>query len=179
MRLIAGIITLTVLAACQADKNAAEKAARPTFEPAVTNSADLDFDVLPEGFPLLAEMEFDATPKGCRLSKPDNGSSRMQYVLTSAQSADIDQELYFQVTVNGAVRTLVQTDNVDNGTKTIRYLKTVDEPIVDVLIDIDEVETPEGGVRHRGIVGRIKAWNEGLPLMCGYNRIEVEGDCDI
>ena len=179
MRLIAGIIALSFLAACQADKEAAEKAARPTFEPAATNSAELDFGALSENFPLLAEMEFDAAPKGCRLSKPESGLDSLQYVLTSAQSTDVDQELYFQATVNGVVRTLVQTDNVDHGTKTIRYLKTIDEPIVDVLIDIDEVETPEGNVRHRGIVGRIKAWNEGLPLMCGYNRIEVEGDCDI
>ena len=179
MRFISGIVTLAFLVGCQAEKRAEEKEARPTFEPAVTNAAELDFDVLPENFPLLAEMEFDATPKGCRLSKPESGLGRMQYVLTSAQSADIDQELYFQVTVNGAVRTLVQTDNVDYGTKTIRYLKTVDEPIVDVLIDIDEVETPDGDIRHRGIVGRIKAWSEGIPLMCGYNRIEVEGDCEI
>ena len=37
--------------------------------------------------------------------------------------------------------------------------------------------TPDGG--HKGIVGRIKAWDAGVPLMCGYNRVEVVGDCDL
>ena len=179
MRLIVGIMALSLLAGCQADTDAAAKAARPTFEPAATNAAELDFETLPQKFPLIAEMEFETAPKGCRLAKPESGLESLQYVLTSDQSSRADDGLYFQVTVNGEVRTLKQVDNFDSGAKTVRYLKTIDEPFVDVLIDIATLETPVGDVRQRGIVARIKAWDEGMPLMCGYNRIEVEGDCDI
>ena len=179
MKIIAGIISLTLLVGCQADKGAAERDARPTFVPAATNSAELDFEDLPQNFPLIAEMKFDKAPKGCRLSKPESGLESLQYVLTQEQSSRAEDGLYFQVTVSGAVRTLKQTQNVDNGTKTIRYLRTIDAPFEDVLIDIDTVDAPSGAIRQRGVVARIKGWDEGTPLMCDYNRIEVEGDCEI
>lgn len=179
MKYLGGILGIILLAGCQGEGAIDREPAKPTFEPAATNHAELDFDVLPRNFPLLAEMKFEDVPVGCRLSKPESGAESLQYVLTADQSSRADDGLYFQVTVNGDIRTLKQTQNVDNGTKIIRYLKTVDEPVVDVLIDIDRFETPEGAVRHKGVVARIKAWDEGTPLMCGYNRVEVEGDCDI
>jgi len=35
------------------------------------------------------------------------------------------------------------------------------------------------GNRDKSIIGRIKAWDADVPLMCAYNRIEVVGDCDL
>jgi len=59
--------------------------------------------------------------------------------------------------------------------KKVRYFKTVSGPEVEIQVVTEP--TPDGG--HKGIVGRIKAWDADVPLMCGYNRVEVVGDCDL
>jgi len=83
---------------------------------------------------------------------------------------------YYQIAVNGALRTVKESGRADTETQTVRYFKTIDTPTVEVMVAI---EPSEDGTQKKGIFGRIKAWDADLPLMCGYNRIEVIGDCDL
>jgi len=189
MKTVFVILSLLGLAACQASVTSSDNKkdvfveAKATIVPAADNSAELDYTSLEKDFPVLAEMEFNVTPSKCNLFKPISGGDAnenglFRYVLTSELGSRA-AEPYYQVAVNGKIRKLKRTYAKDYGPRKIRYLQTVDTPIVDVLVEIESLETPVGNIRHKGMIGRIKAWDEDTPLLCDYNRIRVEGDCEI
>ena len=146
--------------------------------PASDAAESLDLTKLPEGFPIIGEIELSATPKRCGLSKAnrtvvtegENYDSR--YVFT-AQNSAAESGLY-QLGVNGVLRTVKQSGEADMEDKKVRYYKTVDAPEVEIMVVL-EAE----GSQQKSIIGRVKAWDAGVPLMCAYNRIEVVGDCDL
>lgn len=188
MKHILFLTSLIGLTACSgADKgpsaNAPATFVEATTEPASDNDAALDFSVLPKDFPVLAEMTFSGVPQGCRLYKTANADAALaggapSFVFTRQQASSGEGEPLYQVVVNGKKRLLKINYSKDYGTKNIRYLTTIDAPKVDILVDIEPAEGRDD-VRHKGIVGRIKGWDEDLPLLCDYNRVRVEGDCDI
>jgi len=172
------ILALIMVAACQPSSN--HIAPITVFDaPASDDAETLDFTRLPESFPVIAEMNLPTAPKGCGLSKAnrfdakagENYDSRYVFAL---QKGRAEEDLY-QLGVNGTVRMLKQTNAADMDAKKVRYFKSVDGPEVEVQVSL---ETLADGTE-KGIVGRIKAWDSGLPLMCGYNRIEVIGNCDL
>jgi len=79
-----------------------------------------------------------------------------------------------QVGINGAVRTFKQSDAADMEARKVRYFKTVDAPEVEIQVVLETSDSPQ-----KSIIGRVKAWDAGVPLMCAYNRVEVAGDCDL
>jgi len=164
------ILAIIALAACQG----ADAHISVVNAPAADSAETLDYTKLPEGFPVIAEIDLPHKPKGCGLSKisptSDSGS---RYVFTSAGKDASGAPLY-QLGVTGQLRTVIQTGADDMAGEAVRYFKTVDGKEVEILVSIK----PDGD-GHKGIVGRIKAWDSGVPLMCGYNRVEVAGDCDL
>ena len=186
------VLTLLFVAACQPSTSTSSSSSAAVTSPAniqsnkisvfnVPASDDaetLDFTKLPEGFPIIAEVNLPAAPQGCRLSKANrfdlaggkNVNYDSRYVFTSSEDADT-----YQLGITGALRTVKQSGSADLEGKKVRYFKTVDGPEVEILV---ETSLGEDG-RQKGIVGRIKAWDAGVPLMCGYNRVEVVGDCDL
>ena len=72
------------------------------------------------------------------------------------------------------LRTVKQSGEADMDDKKVRYYKTIDAPEVEIMVVL-EAE----GSQDKSIIGRVKAWDAGVPLMCAYNRIEVVGDCDL
>lgn len=178
------ILALLLVAACQPSSSSSDTSTAniqsnkvSVFNvPASDDAETLDFTKLPEGFPVIAEVNLPTAPKGCRLSKANrfdavsgaNYDSR--YVFTSSGDPNT-----YQLGITGALRTVKQSGSADIEGKKIRYFKTVEGPEVEIL-----VETSRGDDgRQMGVVGRIKAWDAGVPLMCGYNRVEVVGDCDL
>lgn len=186
------ILSLMTLTACQASEKSnagAEKPdvfveARATLVPAADDRENLDYTVLPDGFPIVAEMDFNVVPSQCHLFRPESGGKAdekgmFRYVLTS-ELGSLAEDNLFQIAMNGKIRTLKQTYAMDSGPKKTRYLQTFDDdPLVEMLVELETLETPIGDVHHKGLIGRIKAWDEEIPLLCGYNRIRVEGDCDL
>jgi len=118
-------------------------------------------------------MALPAAPKGCGLSKLNQpaGTSDIdtRYVFTSGGSDGL-----YQVGINGAVRTFKQPDAADMEARKVRYFKTVDAPEVEIQVVLETSDSPQ-----KSIIGRVKAWDAGVPLMCAYNRVEVAGDCDL
>ena len=185
------VLTLLFVAACQPSTSTSSSSSAAVTSPAniqsnkisvfnvpASDAETLDFTKLPEGFPIIAEVNLPAAPQGCRLSKANrfdlaggksvNYDSR--YVFTSSEDPDT-----YQLGITGALRTVKQSGSANLEGKKVRYFKTVDGPEVEILV---ETSLGEDG-RQKGIVGRIKAWDAGVPLMCGYNRVEVVGDCDL
>jgi len=167
------VIALMLLSACQASSNSS--APINVINASASDAAEsLDLTKLPEGFPIIGEIELPITPKRCGLSKANRFNAvegeayDSRYVFTSNAS---DTELY-QLGVNGVLRTVKQSGVADMDDKKVRYYKTVDAPEVEIMVVIE----PEGS-QNKSIVGRVKAWDAGVPLMCAYNRIEVVGDC--
>lgn len=147
--------------------------------PASDTAQTLDFTVLPEGFPVLSEIGVSALPTACALSKlnryapaEDGESFENRYVFTSIDGHP-DGDLFY-VSINGELRTVKFTHAADTDNRTVRFFKTTEGDEVEVIVSIEA-----DGDQHKGIVGRVKAWDEGTPLMCGYNRIEVIGRCNI
>ena len=164
------ILAIIALAACQA----ANAHISVVNAPAADAAEELDYTALPEGFPVIAEIDLPHKSKGCGLSKINPTSvSGSRYVFTSAGKDASGAPLY-QLGVTGQLRTVIQTGADDMAGEAVRYFKTVDGKEVEILVSIK----PDGD-GHKGIVGRIKKWDEGVPLMCGYNRVEVAGDCDL
>ena len=167
------IMTVFILAGCQQ----VETPAAPinVINVPASDAADsLDFTKLPAGFPILAEMELSKAPQNCGLSKANPVSEATRYVFTYQGMDEVSREPLYQVGINGVVRTVKQTGVADRKTRKVRYYKTIDAPEVEIMVGIkleDDIYT--------GILGRIKAWDEDTPLMCGYNRIEVLGDCEL
>ena len=144
--------------------------------PASDDAESLDLTLLEEGFPILGEIELTAAPKGCALSKANRFTPARpgetfdgRYVFTSYGDAE---QSVFQIGINGELRTFKQTDATDMETKKVRYFKTLEGPEVEIQVVLEN-----DGTGQKGTVGRVKAWDSGIPLMCGYNRIEVIGDC--
>jgi len=180
------IMALLLVTACHPSSNSlpsdasnvnSQAATITVFDvPASDDSERLDFSKLAKGIPIIAEVSLPTAPKECSLSKanrlgtePDiNYDSR--YVFTS--SADPDT---YQLGITGELRTVKQSGSADLEDKKIRYFKTTSGPEVEIQVVTEN--TPDG--RQKGVVGRIKAWDAGVPLMCGYNRVEVVGDCDL
>lgn len=170
------LIMLMALAACQQNSSSIV-----VFDSPASDAADsLDFSKLPEGFPVIAEMGLTPAPKGCGLSKAkraitaeadQNFDSR--YVFALQDGASSDGPLY-NVAINGAVRSFKPSNAADMGEKKVRYFKTVEAPEVEIMVVLE----PEGSSQ-KSIVGRIKAWDADLPLLCAYNRVEVTGDCEL
>jgi len=176
MKKISVIIALLFVTACQAspDTSSPTASAITVLNAPASDAADsLDFSKLPADFPVIAEMALLAAPKGCGLSKLNRaaGTSDIdtRYVFTSSGADGL-----YQVGINGAVRTFKQSETADMETKKVRYFKTVDAPEVEIQVVLETSDSPQ-----KSIVGRVKAWDAGVPLMCAYNRIEVEGDCDL
>ena len=146
--------------------------------PASDDIETLDLTKLPDGFPIIGEIGVSTPPQGCKLSKANrivlDGKATdtdydSRYVFTSS-----GQDTY-QLGITGNLRTVKQSGSADMDGKKVRYFKTVSGPEVEIQVVTEP--TPDGG--HKGIVGRIKAWDADVPLMCGYNRVEVVGDCDL
>ena len=188
------ILALMLTVACQqstARQASAPQAAPPQIQaakvhapirviagPASDDAESLDLTLLEEGFPILGEIELAAAPKGCALSKANRFTPARpgetfddRYVFTSHGG---EGQSVFQIGINGELRTFKQTDATDMETKKVRYFKTLEGPEVEVQVVLEN-----DGLGHKGTVGRVKAWESGIPLMCGYNRIEVIGDCDL
>jgi len=167
------IMALIMAAACQP---ASQSAAPIIFSaPASDDAETLDFTKLADGFPVIAEMGLSTAPKGCALSKANrfdakDGENYDQRYVFTAQSGGL-----YQLGINGTLRTLKPSEAADMETTKVRYFKTIDGPEVEIQVSL---ETAEDG-SEKGIVGRVKAWDAGVPLMCGYNRVEVVGDCDL
>ena len=185
MKKLSIILSLSLLAACQAgdtpiQSQATFAQASATAEPAMDKTPEQDHASLPENFPILREMSFTSAPKGCRLAKPAafKAGGDIDYVFTSNQNPEMDSG-YYQVAVNGDIRTIMQTKVLDTDAKKIRYFKTVDEPIVELYVETEALVSPEGDIRHTGTVSRIKAWDEEFPILCHYAFIPVKGDCDL
>ena len=172
------ILAVMLLAACQpssSDSNTKTGALDITAinAPASDDVETLDMSLLPEGFPIIGEMQSAARPAGCALSKANRQAGEQadydaRYVF--AKRADGD----YQLGINGELRTVRQSGAADTDATIIRYFKTIDGEEVEVLVSYSQ--TDEGLT---GIVGRIKAWDADLPLMCGYNRIQITGECDL
>jgi len=177
------ILAFLYIAACQPSSHSTPQSSSSVNltvfnAPASDDIETLDLTKLPDGFPIIGEIDISTPPKGCRLSKANrfmpagetsdkNYDSR--YVFTSSG------EDTYQLGITGNLRMVKQSGSADMGGKKVRYFKTVSEPEVEIQVVTEP--TADGG--HKGIVGRIKAWDAGIPLMCGYNRIEVVGDCDL
>lgn len=157
------ILSITLFAACQ-------QAAAPIVvydTPASDAAEELDFSKLPDGFPVIAEMSISVPPKSCGLQKAEKNSNA-SYIFVS------DGDDKFNVGINGVVRQFKPTKTADMGAKKVRFFKTIEGPEVEVMVVLE----PEGS-RDKSMIGRVKAWDQDLPLLCAYNRIEVEGDCDL
>lgn len=147
--------------------------------PASDDAASLDLTKLPSGFPIISELGVEAAPMGCALSKANRFDAKpgvsydLRYVLTAL--GDGTEGGLYQIAVNGSARTLQQTNATDMTNKKIRYFKTVEGPEVEIQLTLESLTDGT----EKGTIGRIKAWDGDLPLMCGYNRIEVVGNCDL
>ena len=176
MRKIISVTAFVLLSACQANTNNVLPVT--VMDVPASDAADsLDFSNLPDGFPVIAEMKLSSTPSRCGLSKlnrfaqaSQNSSDR--YVFTY-QGEDGGVPIY-QVGINGVVRSFKQSEAADMHSKKVRYFKTVDAPEVEIQIVLE----PDGSSQ-KSTLARVKAWDNGLALMCAYNRIEVTGDCDL
>ena len=169
------LLILMALGACQASGPSIV-----VYDAPASDAADsLDFSKLPEGFPIIAEMGITPAPKRCGLSKAKRGAAAegddydSRYVFASQENDSADGPLY-NVGIRGQVRTFKPSQAADMGDKKVRYFKTIDAPEVEIQVVLE----PEGASEN-SIIGRIKAWDAGLPLLCAYNRIEVTGDCDL
>jgi hypothetical protein len=167
-------IAVLALASCQAS----DVSTMPTqifTAPASDAAESLDLTKLPEGFPIIGEIKLPTAPARCALSKAnrtvirDGESYEGRYVFTS----QMDEGLY-QLGVNGVLRTVKQSGAADMDDKKVRYYKTIDAPEVEIMVVLEQE-----GNRDESIIGRIKAWDADVPLLCAYNRIEVVGDCDL
>ena len=173
------IVSLVFLAACQqASAPAAVNIAEviTVLDVPASEAADsVAVSRLPEGFPLIAEMQISETPKHCGLSKTHSAQTTdPRFVFTFKDIDEATGDALYQIGVNGRVRTLKETKASDNGERKIRFFKTVDAPEVEIMVTLEADGSPQSSV-----VGRVKAWDGGFPLMCAYNRIEVQGDCDL
>lgn len=165
-----------VLAACQQSGSSIV-----VFDTPASDAADsLDLSKLPEGFPVIAEMGITPAPKRCGLTKAkrtleaeegENFDSRYVFAFHGDETGS---NPHYNVGINGVVRSFAPSGTADMDEKKVRYFKTIDAPEVEIMVVL-EAE----GSSQNSIVGRIKAWDAGLPLMCAYNRIEVKGDCDL
>ena len=171
------MLGLALLAACQqASSSSAVNIADITVleSPASEAAQGVDISSLPEGFPLLAEMKISQTPKYCGLSKSMSvQTADPHYIFTFYKTDEAGNPLY-QIGVNGQVRTVMETKASDNDERQIRFFKTIDAPEVEVMVTIEA-----DGSSQSSVVGRVKGWDDGYPLMCALNRIEVQGDCDL
>jgi len=169
------IMALLAVAACQPSSTISSSVTVLNM-PASDAADSLDFTKLPDGFPVIAEMVLPVAPARCGLSKLNRMDKEQnvegRHVFTY-QGEEGGQPLY-QVGINGVVRTFTPTDAADMDAKKVRYFKTVDAPEVEIMVVLEA----EGSTQN-SILGRVKAWDAGVPLMCAYNRIEVEGDCDL
>lgn len=182
------ILSFSLLAACQAGdvpiKSANASAfveASATDTPAMDSTADVNHATMPATVPVLNEMIFANAPKGCRLAKPaelEAASGELDYVFTSNQDPAMDSS-YFQVAVDGKIRTLKTTYEENIDARKIRYLRSIDTPILDVFVETENLITPAGDIRQKGLVSRIKAWDEEMPILCHYAMIPVQGNCDL
>ena len=180
------LMSSLVIAASYGTVQAQDKAAvTALMGPASDSAADLNYTRLPKGFPVIGEMKHAVAPTSCGLSKVNRPLSNTEtslndfsdlFVFASLASDKENDAPYYQIAVNGALRTVKESGRADTETQTVRYFKTIDTPTVEVMVAI---EPSEDGTQKKGIFGRIKAWDADLPLMCGYNRIEVIGDCDL
>jgi len=147
--------------------------------PASDDAGSLDLTKLPNSFPIISELGVAAAPMGCALSKANRFDAKpsesydLRYVLTALD--DGKEDGLYQIAVNGSARTLKQTNATDMTNKKIRYFKTVEGPEVEIQLTLESLADGT----EKGTIGRIKAWDGDLPLMCGYNRIEVVGNCDL
>ena len=98
------------------------------------------------------------------------------YVFTYQGKDEATKEPLYQVGITGVLRTVKQSGSADRGQNKIRYFKTIDAPEVEIMVAI---EPGEDASQVTGTVGRIKAWDGDIPLMCAYNRISVAGDCEL
>lgn len=156
------------------------------LEGPASDSADtLNYTRLPKGFPVIGEMKLSALPLNCGLSKVNRSDASLEtpvkdfashYVFMALGMDETMQEPIYQIAVNGILRQVKETGRADEGDQEVRYFKTFDGPDVEVMVAI---KPTADGTQKTGIFGRIKAWDDDLPLMCGYNRIEVIGDCDL
>lgn len=179
---IISILALTLLGACQASTSSLAPIT-VINAPASDHAETLDLTKLPEGFPVIGELELTSKPVGCGLSKANRFTAKdeapgqnydSRYVFT-LQNNDGSEPIY-QLGINGVLRAVKQSGSADTDLKKVRYYKTIDGPEVEVMVAI---APGEAAASSKGIMGRIKAWDAGLPLMCAYNRIEVVGDCDL
>lgn len=169
------ILAALLLAACQPS---ASETLAPQMSvinaPASDDSETLDLTLLPEGFPIIGEIKSSTIPAGCALSKAARHGAHEgtdyndRYVFT--KSADGN----YQIGINGELRTLRQSGAADYETNVIRYFKTLEGDEVEIMVSYSD---SDDGLS--GIVGRVKAWDDDLPLMCGYNRIQITGECDL
>ena len=171
------ILTLILAAACQSSADSSVPF-NIINEPASDAAETLDLTKLPEGFPIIGEIELSATPKRCGLSKANRTVTTegenydTRYVFTAQDNAS-ETGLY-QLGVNGVLRTVKQSGEADMDDKKVRYYKTIDAPEVEIMVVLEAEDSQD-----KSIIGRVKAWDAGVPLMCAYNRIEVVGDCDL
>lgn len=181
------VLGLVFVAACQ-QSAAPELVQMPEIKkgilntftaPASDDAHTLDYTALPDGFPVISEIGVSAMPASCALSKlnryspaEENESFENRYVFTSIE--DHPEGDVFYVSINGELRTVKATHAADTDDRTVRFFKTTEGDEVEVMVSIEA-----NGDQQKGIVGRVKAWDEGMPLMCGYNRIEVIGRCNI
>ena len=178
------ILAFVCLAACQ-QSTAPVASLTVLNEPATDDLAALELAQLSADFPIIGEMVLPKKPSGCGLSKtfrdPSLGDVAAKaydsrYVFTYQGSDEATDEPIYQIGVNGELRAVKQSGSADRGGNTIRYFKTVEGPEVEVLVSI---RPSAGSAPSTGTFGRIKAWDEDTPLMCGYNIIQVAGDCEL
>ncbi len=178
------LAVVTTFAGCQQSSTALEPIT-VLAAPASDDAETLDLTKLRDGFPIIAEMVLPAKPARCGLSKANRFGAEAnapaqdfasRYVFSYQGVDEATGEPLYRVGINGVVRTVKQSGSADRDQKKVRYYKTIDAPEVEVLVAI---ESGGNDTKFTGIVGRIKAWDAGVPLMCGYNRIEVVGDCDL
>ena len=166
------IIAFGFLSACQANTSPITVLDVPASDAAES----LDFSKLAEGFPVIAEMKLTSAPTRCGLSKINRSSyagNFTDHYVFAYQGVDAGIPIY-NIGINGVVRSFKQSDVEDVDSKRVRYFKSIDDPEVEVQIVLEPA-----GSSQKSTLARVKAWDNGLALMCAYNRIEVTGDCDL
>jgi len=117
--------------------------------PASDSAADLNYTRLPKGFPVIGEMKHAVAPTSCGLSKVNRPLSNSEtplddfsdlFVFASMASDKENDAPYYQIAVNGALRTVKESGRADTETQTVRYFKTIDTPIVEVMVAIEPSE---------------------------------------
>lgn len=164
------VITFGLLSACQASSTLPIT----VIDAPASDAADsLDFSKLPDGFPVIAEMKLTSAPTRCGLSKLNRSSDIADRYVFTYQGEDSGMSVY-NIGINGVVRRFKPSETKDLSSKRVRYFKSIDAPEVEVQIVLEPDSSSQ-----KSTLARVKAWDNGLALMCAYNRIEVTGDCDL